>query len=37
MRTIKRNFAPLSAAIMTLAMTGYLGFQLASGLVPPVL
>jgi len=37
MRTIKTNFATVSTTFLTVAMTGILGFQIASGLVAPVL
>lgn len=37
MRIIKANFAPLGTTLLTLAMAGALGFQIATGLVPPAL
>ncbi len=37
MRTITENIVPLSVAVISLAMVGLLGFQIASGLVPPTL
>jgi len=37
MKTIKANSASLTVTTLALAMAVYLGYQVVSGLVPPVL
>jgi len=37
MQTIRTNFTALGVSFFALTMTVYLGYQLATGLVPPIL
>ncbi len=37
MQTIKTNFATVGTTFLTVAMTGFLSLQIASGLVAPIL
>ena len=37
MQTIRMNFAALGVSFFALTMTAYLGYQIATGLVSPIL